>query len=240
MNIFKAIGSALWRPRQVMLIDQYAGKPTRYLMVRLATVIFVVALLVGGGYAGGLYQRMPSDPELMPQYLQLQRENSQLQTELADRSASISIKDAQIAQYEKDNKTMRDTIATQGKRISIYDSILEAMKQTGVSLVNATAQWRNAQTLAYSFIVVKGGNYPRHVVGFFKCYATNPADGTPVALPWNNGQENLPYQMDNHTFVDGEMAWSQAWKPTSLLLIRYDPQGREKGRYTVAIQGEKQ
>lgn len=235
--MFKAIGHALWRPRQLMIIDQYAGQPTRYLMLRPITIIVVVILLAGGGYLGGLYQRMPSDPELMPQYLQLQRDNSRLQSKLADREASIAIKDAQIAQYEKDSKTMRAKITAQDKRISVYDSILEAMKQSGIQLVNSAAQWRNSQTLAYSFIVVKGGNYPRHVVGYFKCYATNPADGNPMALPWYNGQENLPYQMDNHAFVDGEIAWTQTWKPTSLLLIRYDPQGREKGRYTIAIQG---
>ncbi|HXH64990.1 MAG TPA: hypothetical protein VNH42_05715 [Mariprofundaceae bacterium] len=238
--MIKAIGHILWQPRQIMIIDQYAGRPTRYLMVRPATIILLVALLAGGGYVGGLLQKTPADPELMPQYLQLQRDNNKLQTELADRTASIAIKDAQIAQYEKDSKTMRAKIAEQDKQIGVYNSILEAMKQAGIQLVNSVAQWRNAQTLAYSFIVVKGGNYPRHVVGFFKCYATNPADGSQVALPWNNGQENLPYQVDDHSFVDGEMAWTQPWKPTSLLLIRYDPQGREKGRYTIAIQGENQ
>jgi hypothetical protein len=236
--MFKAIGNALWRPRQIMIIDQYAGKPTRYLMLRPFTLIFILTLLVGGGFAGGLFERPQTDPDLMPQYLQLQRDNSNLQTELADRAASISIKNAQIAQYEKDSKTMRAKIADQSKRIGVYDSILEAMKQAGVQLVNATAQWRNSQTLAYSFIVVKGGNYPRNVVGYFKCYATNPTDGSLVALPWYNGQENLPYQMENHAFLDGQMPWKEAWRPTTLLLIRYDPQGREKGRYTVAIQGE--
>jgi hypothetical protein len=237
MNVFKAIGHALWRPRQIMIINHEAGTPTRYLMVRPTTVILIVLLLVGGGFAGALLRNSQADPELMPQYLQLQRDNSKLQTELADRAASISIKDAQIAQFEKDSQAMHAQLADQDRRIGVYNSILEAMKQTGVQLVNSVAQWRGSQTLSYSFIVVKGGNFPRHVVGYFKCYVTNPADGSKVALPWHNGQENLPYQMDNHTFVDGEMTWTQPWKPTSLLLIRYDTRNREKGRYTVAIQG---
>lgn len=235
--MFKAIGNALWRPRQIMIIDHYAGRPTRYLMVRPTTVIFIVLLLAGGGFAGGLFENTQTDPDLMGQYLQLQRDNNKLQTELADRAASISIKDAQITQYEKDNKTMRAKIEDQGKRIGIYDSILEAMKQSGIQLVHLQAQWRNSQTLTYSFIVVKGGNFPRSVAGYFKCYATNPSDGSQVALPWYNGQENLPYHMVNHAFVDGQMPWKQAWRPATLLLVRYDPHGKEKGRYTVTVQG---
>lgn len=235
--MIKAIGNALWRPRQIMIIDHVSGRPTRYLMVRPLTIIAIVLLLAAGGFVGGLLKRPPADQDLMAQYLQQQRDNSKLQTEVADRAATISIKDAQIQQYKKDTKTMRAKIATQSKQIDVYDSMLKAMKQTGVQLVQAHAQWRNAQTLAYSFIVVKGGNFPRSVAGYFKCYVTNPTDGSVVALPWYNGRQNLPYQMVDHQFVNGQVAWKEAWKPTSLLLIRYDSRNREEGRYTIAIQG---
>lgn len=235
--MIKAIGRALWRPRQLMIIDHHAGRPTRHLMVRPAMLMLTVLLLAGAGFAGGLYYAPPKDPDLMPQYLQLQRENAKLQTELASREASIAIKDAQIAQYDKDGKAMRAKIKAQGDRLDTFDTIIEAMKQDGIHLVHSQALWPNAQTLSYHFIVVKGGNYPRSVAGYFKCYVTDPASGKYIALPWHNGQEKLPYQVVNDTFVDGQMDWKQAWKPASLLLVRYDPADREKGRYTIAVQG---
>jgi uncharacterized protein YxeA len=220
-----------------MIIDHHAGRPTRHLMLRPAILLLAVLLLAAGGFAGGLYYKPPGDPDLMPQYLQLQRENAKLQTELASREASIAIKNAQIDQYEKDGKAMQAKIKAQGDRLDTFDSIVEAMKLDGIHLVHSQALWPNAQTLSYHFIVVKGGNYPRSVAGYFKCYVTDPASGKYIALPWHNGQEKLPYQVVNDTFVDGHMDWKQAWKPASLLLVRYDPADREKGRYTIAVQG---
>jgi len=238
--MIKGIGRALWRPRQLMIIDHHDGRPARHIMVRPAMLILTVAMVAGAGFAGGFYYAPPKDPDLMPQYLQLQRENAKLQTELANREASIAIKDAQIAQYDKDGKAMRAKLKTQGDRIAIFDSIIEAMKQDGIHLVHSQAVWPNAQTLSYHFIVVKGGNYPRSVTGYFKCYVTDPASGKYIALPWHNGQEKLPYRVVNDTFVDGQMDWTQTWKPDSLLLVRYDPLNREKGRYTIAVQGAKE
>lgn len=223
-----------------MIIDHHTGKPARHLLVRPAMLILAFLLLVLAGFAGGLFYPTPKNPDLMPQYLQLQRQNAKLQTELADHEASIAIKDAQIAQYAKDDKVMRAKLKAQGDRLDTFDSIIEAMKLDGIHLVHSQALWPNAQTLSYHFIVVKGGNYPRSVVGYFKCYATDPASGKYIALPWHNGQAKLPYRVVNDTFVDGQMDWKLAWKPASLLLVRYDLANREKGRYTIAVQGAKE
>ena len=238
--MIKAIGRALWRPRQLMIIDHHAGRPTRHLMLRPAILILTALLLAGGGFAGGLYFQSPKDPDLVPQYLQLQRENARLQTKLASRKASIAIKDAQIAQYDKDSKIMQAKIKDQGDQLKTFDSIFKAMKMDGIHLVHSQAMWPNAQTLSYHFIVVKGGNYPRSVTGYFKCYVTDPASGKYIALPWHNGHKKLPYRVINDTFVDGQMDWKQTWKPDALLLVRYDLANREKGRYTIAVQGAKQ
>ncbi|MDX8406770.1 MAG: hypothetical protein R8L58_00130 [Mariprofundaceae bacterium] len=217
----------LFRPRQVIITDAHSRGAARKLYVRPFSFAAVVALAGIGVYAAGaMLSSGNAGGSQQAQVARLQHEQARLTDSITEKEALLSLRDQQIAGLKDEIKDLHQQQTAMQKKLDMFNSILDARKNHGVHLLQANVHRLNDQSIAYSFVLVKGGNYPRTAIGSIRFSTTGP-DNQALVLPLSNGEDALPYRTKSHTFMQGTLPWSEAWQPTALRITLLDRRGKE-------------
>ena len=224
------------RPRQVVITDATSGKAARHVVIRPLRLLFVALLLIAAGFAAGLYFSPEPDTGAWAYRLsQLEQEKNDLLTQSAEKDAQLALHSDEIDSLKQELDSLRQTVATTKNKLALLDNILNKRKEQGISIVNAKTRWLDGNRIGFKLVLVKGGNYPRQVSGFVVLAVTNLA-GEVIQLTSPDQPDGLPYEMDDHTVVQGAVDWKQDWKPEQLTIIVMNNRNREVTRKDVAIE----
>ncbi len=217
----------LFRPRQVIITDTHSRSAARKLYMRPFS--FMAAIILGGigAYASGAMLSSENDGgNQQAQITRLQHEQARLTDNVTEKEALLSLRDQQITSLKDEIKDLHQQQGTLQKKLDMFDNILDARKNHGVHLLQAHAHRLNDQGIVYSFVLVKGGNYPRTAIGKVRFSTTSP-DNQVIILPLSNGEDALPYRTKSHTFVQGTLPWSEVWQANTLHITLIDRRGKE-------------
>jgi len=232
----------LFKRYQLMLLEPEGGHTARNMHVNIAAVLLVLLIVALGGIALGWYFSPGSGVDLSTRYYQLQQKNHDLADQLATREGELSVAREQIKGLKGEIQDSEQQIEDLKKSKHIYDSILQARMLKGVRILRATAHIedddlvKGGKKVTYSIVLVKGGNYPRHVAGSVHATAYGP-DGQSHDLRLGKDSDDLSYQMDTHAFLEGSVPWKQDWMPVKLLFTRMNSKGMERDQMEVKLDG---
>lgn len=225
-----------FRPRQLVITDSSSGKAARHVVVRPLRLIIPLLLLIGAGFAAGLYFSPEPDTTAWTYRLsQLEQEKNDLMTQAAEKDATLALRNDEIDSLKQELDSLRQTLATARTKLGLLDNILNKRKEQGISIVNAKTRWLDDKRIGFKLVLVKGGNYPRRVSGHLLLAATNLA-GEVIQLTSPDQPDGLPYEMDDHTLLQGSVDWKEDWKPEQLTFIVMNHRNREVTRKDVAIE----
>jgi len=203
------IHRAIFKPKQIMLIDAESRKAARNWSIRpIILVLIPLILILIAGLAGSYYLPNKSVTDLLPQYMQLQRKLEHLHDQLATSQANNEVKQAQILGLQDIIKQQQNTIDKANKRLHIFESILEARKNQGTKLLKASIKASNADSFIFSITLVKGGNYPRRLRGSIR-FVTQDKQGKNIQLLFKGMQSTLPFRIETHIFLQGQLHWPE-------------------------------
>jgi len=229
------IRAFLFRPRQVIITDSHSPGPASKLHVRPFSFFLFVALACAGLVMLGMYLSL-GDPanNQQAQITRLQHEQGRLKDTVAEKEALMSLKEQQVESLNAEITGLRQQQSSLQEKLDMYDNILNARKDQGVHLLQVAAQRQPDHSIAYSFVLVKGGNYPRTASGNITFSTLNPAN-EPVTIPLATGEAALPYSTRSHTFMQGDLPWNQSWRPKKLRMTLFDQRGKEMSQSEVNI-----
>jgi len=229
------IRTALFRPRQVIVTDNHSPRPVRKMYMRpisfIAFTVIAAATLVMLGFH--LSAGNPAGTQ-QGQITHLQHEQGRLKDLVAEKEAMLSLKDQQIESLNREIENERQQQETLQGKLDMFQSILDVRKVHGVHLLQIAAQRLSNHSINYSFVLVKGGNYPRTASGAITFSTLNPANEW-VTIPLDTGEDTLPYSTQSHTFMQGNLPWNKSWQPKTLRISLSDHRGREIGLSEVKI-----
>ncbi len=225
----------LFLPRQVIITDARSRGAARKLYIRPFSLMVGVLLSGMALYAAGAILA-PGHMEgaRQVQISLLQHEQARLMDAVAEKDALLALRDQQIESLKDEIKGLHQQHSRMQEKMDMFNSILDARKNHGVHLLQAAAHRLNDQSVAYSFVLVKGGSYPRTAIGSIRFSALSP-DHEAITLSLPDGEDALPYRTQSHTFVQGTLPWSEAWQPGSLRITLLDRHGKEIGVSEVHI-----
>jgi len=225
-----------FRHRQVVVTDASSGSAARHVIIRPLRMLLAALLLASAGFAAGLYFSPEPDTSAWTYRLsQLEQEKSELLSKSAEQDALLTLRNDEIDSLKQELESLRQSLASAKKRLTMFDSILNARKEQGINIVNASTRWLDGNRIAFQMLLVKGGNYPRRVSGHMLLAATNPA-GEEVRLMTEEDPEGLPYEMENHTVLKGSVDWTQEWKPDQVTIIVLNHRNKEVARKDITIE----
>lgn len=192
-------------PKQWMLVERDNARPAKNFHIRPITILMVPALSLVLGVLFS-YSHIPpqknNDMEIMLHTLKQQFSN--IRAQLVTAQAENELKQAQVNSLKKMLAQQQDEISDLQQRIHVFNSILQARKGHHVQIVQNSLQTTSPQRLLFHVTLVKGGSYPRHIRGYLQ-FTYHDAAGNEHHLRFNNEKERLPYEMETHTFVQGEI-----------------------------------
>lgn len=240
----KSLGTKLTalfvQPRQIMIMKALgAGKPHR-LHVRPASVIAAVTLLMGmtayGGHLLFSLDYFRSTDEVSRIQMEQSTQLQHYENRLAATSSELALKQSELDSLQNELHGQRGHIEQLNQRLHMFESILAGQKAAGVHILKAEAGWQGRKTLAYSLVLVKGGSYPRRVNGSVRLTARGP-HGQELVLRLGKKQMELPYRMETHTFLHGNLEWTHNWIPDKILVSRLSRKGRVQEEIEIPIAG---
>lgn len=232
----RRLARMLRQPFQIMVLKPHGGKAVRHFSISIGRILFLMLILMLAG-SGASWLLLPHHAPPPPsRYDPLQRLHD-TQAKLDEIEGELSLRDAQINALRTELRKTEQHTGALTQRIRVYESILGARKSGGIRILRATARWISPAILAYDIVIVKSGNYPRSVSGSLRLIASN-SDGKEAILHLGKDDPDLPYLMKTHTFLHGNYAWKQNWRPDHLLIIHLDRQGKERERTEIEIQGD--
>jgi len=209
---------------------QFSMRPL-WLPLGILTLCLLVALITLQTTA-----RHDQVERLERQHYQLQRENEQLKTRLAQAEAQLMLRNEQIKQQQQLLNQQEQNTEPLRKRLSLLESILLKRRDKGTHILTASASWQGKH-LQLNIVLVKGGNYPREVEGSVEVLAPQ-ADGTPVTLHLVREHDHLKYRMKTHALLQPTIDWAYDWRPNQLFLILKNSRNHEIERITVWVGGK--
>ncbi|MCF6207764.1 MAG: hypothetical protein L3J61_00030 [Ghiorsea sp.] len=222
-----------FKPRQVVLMDAHGGRPARNFYVRSISVFLFLLLLTSIPFAlGAWYAPFHSIQDIIPENIQLKRQNQELQRSLADAYTLNTLKDEQLESLQEQIGVQEREVLALSKELLMFNSILEGRKGKGVQIVTHKAHWSPNHFIAWQVLVVKGGSYPRYLAGSYKVFAIDDA-GNRLAL----GDKSMRYRFESHAVLTQKFEWNDSWKPTKLELIIYNSRKKEVLKQVIQIQG---
>lgn len=222
-----------FKPRQVVLMDAYGGKPARNFYVRSITILLLLIFLTGVPFVlGAWYAPFHSIQEMIPENLKLKRQNQDLQRKLADASTLNELKDEQLESLQEQIATQEQEVQGFTKELHMFKSILEERKGKGIQIIAHKVRWQGDKLLLWQALFVKGGSYPRYLTGTYKIFAFDE-QGHRQAL-FTDAER---YRFESHAILDKKFEWQETWKPTKLELIIYNYRKKEVLKQTIPIQG---
>jgi len=232
--MFKRILHKLFMRYQLMLLEPQGGKTVRNMQVNLAGLLALI-LIISLASAALVWHFLPARSEtLNARFYQLQQQNHSMQNTIATLKADAALSKEQNDGLKHALLTGRQDREALQKRLNVYASILEARKSAGVRILRATARMQDKSTLSYSLVLVKGGNYPRHVSGSVRIIAFG-SHGEKQLLQLGKKNAELPYKMDTHIFLEGSIPWSADWQPVRLQVTRLNYQGAERDKVEIKL-----
>jgi len=192
-------------PKQLMVVEAGSGRPAKNIHIRPITILIVpsISLLLGMLLT---YNNPPpqknNDMELILH--KLQQQFTTVRTQLIASNAENDLKKAQIDSLKDVLQQQQENISHLQQRIQIFNSLLQARKGHHIQIIQATLQSLSPHSLFFHITLVKGGNYPRHTQGYLQ-FIYHDMQGNHYPLHFKNGKEKLPYKMETHTFVQGEI-----------------------------------
>lgn len=209
LSLSQRIHRAVFRPKQIMVIDIDSRNAAQNWSVRPITLaLILLALIIIGALAGSYY--LPNKPasNIQPQHIQPQKNFDHLHDQLASLEANNEVKQAQILSLDAVIKQQQGTIDKTNKRLHVFESILEARKNQGTKLLKASIKPINQKSFSFSITLVKGGNYPRRLRGAIH-FITQDKQGKSVRLLFKNMQSTLPFRIETHIFLQGQLYWPE-------------------------------
>jgi len=199
---------SLFKAKQIMVVDANSRKAARNWSIRPITLWITPLIFIAIGAAFGSYN-LSKDPtvKVFPQDIQSQKQIETLRNELSNSEANNDVKQAQILSLEEAIKEQQEAISKSNKRLHVFESILAARKNKGVKILKASVKHITPKKLAFSITLVKGGNYPRHISGHIK-FLTQDKHGKTIRLHFENKQTTLPFRMETHIFLQGQLYWT--------------------------------
>jgi len=233
-NFLQRLTTALFTHKQVMVLSQHSGKPAQNWRIRPSTLLaFPLAFMLIGMIVGAIYFPEHQVAEIIPQHIELQRQLERLHDQLASSEAGNDIKQAQIASLEESIQEQQENITKLQQRLNVFESILQTRKGHGTQLLQATIHPINDKNIAFSLLLVKGGSYPRFVRGSIQFITLNK-QGKTIPLLFDKNKQSLPYRMETHTFLRGNLHWPEKInvpaKLQPITVILFDRKGRELSR----------
>jgi len=225
-----------------MIVDATAAGRPRRLRLRPITAIIMILILPGlGAWAGYRisshdYFRLADEEEhaRLAQRMQLRRYENQL----AEAGSELALRQSQIESLKQEMQVQHEQAEQLKQRLHMFESILAAQKEADTHILKAEAEWQNGNMLTYRLILVKGGSFPRRVSGSIRLTARGP-DGRAWVLPLGEKVNELPYRMETHTFLHGNLAWTRNWIPDRILVSRLNRKGAIREEIEIPIRGEK-
>jgi len=224
----------LCQPFQVMVLEPQGKKTVRRFDISIGRILFFVLILLLGSSSLTWFYAPKNTSPLPSLYYQLQRSNHDTRAKLAEAEGELSLKNAQINALKTELKKEQRHADSLTQHMRVYESILEARKSGGIRILQARASFRNS-LITYDIVVVKSGNYPRRISGSLRLIARS-SDGKESTLHLGKEAQELPYHMETHTFLHGSYVWNQDWRPTHLLIIHLNRQGKEREKTEIEIQ----
>lgn len=207
------IRRAIFKPKQIMVVDADSRKPAKNWSVRPITVaLSLLALITIGALLDHYY--LPNKPisNNLPQHVQLQKKFDYLHDQLASSEASNEVKQAQILSLKNIIKQQQAAIDKVDGRLHVFESILEARKNHGTKILKASIKPVGSKSFAFSITLVKGGNYPRKLRGSIH-FVTQNKQGKNIRLLFKGSQSTLPFRMETHIFLQGQLHWPENTAP---------------------------
>jgi hypothetical protein len=229
------IRAALFRPRQVIVTDNHSPRPARKMYIRPISFMAFTLVSAAGILMLGFHLSDGNPARTQQgQITHLQHEQGRLKDLIAEKEAMLSLKDQQIESLNREIENARQQQESQQEKLSMFESILDVRKIHGVHLLQTAAQRLRNHSINYSFVLVKGGNYPRTASGTITFSTLNPANEV-IAIHLDTGEDALPYSTQSHTFMQGNLPWNENWEPKILRISLTDHRGREIGLSEVKI-----
>jgi len=238
-NLGTRLFKALMRPRQVMIMDAGSVKAAKNWHIRLITVLLLpIAFTLLGAISGHFYLSEKQVSNILPEYVQLQRQHQILRAQLSTSQANNDIKNARIESLENANQQQQHNISLLEERVTSFESILDARKMQGVQILQAKLHASKKGDISFYVMLVKGGSYPRHVSGNIQ-FISNDKTGEKVIFNFENGLNTLPYDMETHTLLHGNISIPDnmildTQSPITLILKNH--KGKELSRKTCVIE----
>jgi len=231
LSLIQRIQRAVFKPKQVMIIDADSKKAARNWSIRPITMLLIpLLLLIIGATAGSYYLPKQPTSKAQPQLIQLQNKFEHLHDQLASSEANNEVKQAQIFSLEDIIKQQQGTIDKSNRRLHVFESILEARKSQGTKLLRASIKHIDSESFSFNITLVKGGNYPRRLRGSIR-FVTQDKQGENVRLLLKGTQRTLPFRIETHIFLQGQLHWPEnTAKPehmSNIIAIVSDSKGKE-------------
>ncbi|MDX8411216.1 MAG: DUF6776 family protein [Mariprofundaceae bacterium] len=229
----------LFTPRQIMFMDMQGRQSTRRLLLRPGIwLIALIALLAaacvagwfGGRYIGG------HDPGLSTD-LMLHNQITDLRAKLAESETTLQLRENEMQGVRAELEEKRTGMQSLQEQVNLYKNVMEAgNKARGVRILRSDVAWKDSQTLTYDILLVRGGTYRWGAKGHIRI--TVSGDGHEAILNLGKGGEKLPYRLETHTFLRGNVSWPHDWRPQRLVVDCLDPHGKVIDSKEIALNGD--
>ena len=236
MSLFRRLLRRLFKRYQLMLLEPEGGHTVRNMHINAAAILALLLLISLGSAALAWFYTPPRHADLAARYYRLQQQCREINDKLAVQHGDFQLAKARADGLKKELLVSRKTIEELQRKVNIYTSILAARKTPGVRILRASASMQEDEQpprIKYALVLVKGGNYPRRVNGGIRIVALGENGGKEVLKLGKNAER--PYKMDTHAFLDGVVAWKEAWRPVKLEITRLNNQGAERDKIIVAL-----
>ncbi|MDX8397038.1 MAG: hypothetical protein R8K49_01835 [Mariprofundaceae bacterium] len=239
-SFLKRLFIKIIKTKQLMLLDGDSHKPAKSFKLRPISLIFFVALLLGLGAMISQYYFNETIHLSAPQSNPKQQATiTLLQGNLAQYQAENSIKQAHINSLEAIITKQQKTQGKLESRLNILERIFKIRQGSVTQILQATLHNIDTKSVAFTIILVKGGNYPRRLRGSVQVLA-HDKQGNEIKLLFNQKQDHLPYKVESHTFLHGTLYWpkhiSRNPKEQQLTVLILDRKGKELVRTSYTIE----
>ncbi len=211
------------------------SKFSKQLTVRPCMLIVLLLSVVGLAAVAGSMLISPIHRAQHTQYIaQLQYEQRNLSSKLAEVEAMLALRDAQIESMQAESLRNAHDMRLMNKRLAMFDDVLAARKVGGWHILHPTAQWLDDHAIAYSLVVVKGENYPRWAKGHIS-FSVMDSNGQTIALENKAGKRSLRFDVTTHVFFEGTIPWSKNWQAKVLTISLFDKRGKNNQKIEIPI-----
>ena len=160
------------------------------------------------------------------------RQNSEILRNLADVQTMNDVKDEQLDSLKEQLNTQESEIQDLTKQLHMFNSILDERKGKGIQIIANQANWLAGHVIEWQSLFVKGGTYPRYLIGSYKLFALDD-EGNRLDL----NKKKMSYRFESHGNFNHKFEWRESWRPTRLELIIYNSRKKEVLKQMTPIQG---